>query len=391
MSKEDFGTMEDFFNEFCNNGDEDASMVDFDDDTYINWSVDQEGESDVEATGSSETEPDDYEIEMAKAEEEQRLNERSEEQIEPAPETTDLEIPGFVAINTEVKQRKRERESECSPLPGQDDHNDKRIKLEIDTDSSPSPTRTQRKKTKYQPGQIQAHELFCRSSSLAAIFEAAIAVGAQRASQEDSSDAPPLDALDLELLGEEPNGSQQTSSSLCEDSKMFICETMFPVVSQDDLRVANAGGNLLGIHLGNSEVSELGSADREALGKALGNSAELQPQRDADEEQSGFTAIPRTATRSGRSTRHRELHKKYGYSIKRDEKPTKPSRDFQSFFATRRLRQDILRKDAGSCSAADKAFVMSGKLIEEPGPKFGAEFVAKCLLDVSITPSLTSN
>ena len=84
---------------------------------------------------------------------------------------------------------------------------------------------------------------------------------------EDNSIPPELDALDLELLGEEPSDS--------EDVKVVMAEASDPTSSHEDLRVANAAANLLEIHKGNSNVSELYSVDREALKEAFGESDQV--------------------------------------------------------------------------------------------------------------------
>lgn len=93
---------------------------------------------------------------------------------------------------------------------------------------------------------------------------------------------------------------------------------------------------------------------------------------------------------SNRCEINRSLMRANGFKIRRYDKPTKPSKGFQSFFATRRQRMNILRKDKESWSEEDTAFVLSGKKMAEPGARLGAEFVAKCLLDVGNTISLIS-
>ena len=69
--------------------------------------------------------------------------------------------------------------------------------------------------------------------------------------------------------------------------------------------------------------------------------------------------------------------------------PAGPSAMFKAFFATRRLRKDLLRKREASWSEEDASFMRSGKEIAEPDASLGAEFAAKSLLDVRDTASVT--
>ena len=162
----------------------------------------EEVEPDAEITGSSMEEPDDYDIEMAKAEEEGLF-----EALQEADQSTELSIPDPIPAEDAGKQTKRKRESDFPPelptvdLPGHDDRDQKRRKLEEDIESFQIPPPGVRKKMRRQGrGKLEPHHLFCRSSSLAAVFEAAVAVGALEAPQRDSSDTSELDTVDLELL-----------------------------------------------------------------------------------------------------------------------------------------------------------------------------------------------
>ena len=372
VSEEDSEDMLAFYRKLCELGGNETNVVDSDHNTYIGGSTDNEVEADVEVTGSSMEEPDDYDIEMAKAFEEQNSG---------------LPISSPVNAEQSGRQMKRERETDLSP--GQVGQNEKRRKLDIDTDSSQVSRSGLRKKVrKGRSGSLQPHNLFYRSSTLAAVFQAALAVGTLEAPQEDTSDASRLTALDLELLGEEPSDSEQEESSVSEDPVVVIGEGLYPLVSHDDLRVAYAAANLIEIHQGNSDVLELEPADREALKKAFGASDDSQSSVPGAEMPSPFVAIPRTARFSDRCSINRSFATDNGYKIKRHDKPTGPSGNFKSFFATRRLRKNILRQNEESWNEEDTSFVLSGKEIEEPGADFGAEFVAKCLLDVSDISSL---
>lgn len=390
--------MQDFERELGDSENDDPSMVDSDFDTYIDSFTDYNFETDVEGSGSSMTEPDEYDLEMAKAEEDGLFNRTVDQQVEPSLEYLNASVFNLVGTVDGDRQKKREWESESSPefptiahVPGDADRNGKRRKLEIGTKSSEVPPPGLRKKAnKARGGKLDACNLFCRSSCLAAVFQAAIAVGALDSPSENSSEAQELDALDMELLGEESSTSQP-QSSVNEDFKAGIAEALYPTVGHEDLRVANAAANLLDIHQGNSNVSVLDSADRETLKDAFGKSDELQPSVLAEEKPSPFEAILETT----RSSDHYMIKKRptagNGYKIKRYDKPIGPSREFRSFFATRRLRKDVLLKDQALWNEEDEAFILSGQKIAEPGSKLGAEFVAKYLLDVCDTASLSSS
>ena len=319
VENENMQTLYGRFSDFWEN---DRKMIDSELDTYINDSTDDEVESDLEVTGSWMAEPDDFDIEMAKAEEEGLFNVSSGEEQTPG-----LAIPKPVSTGESRGQSKRKRESASSPesstadLPGHVDRDPKRRRLEIGTNSSQETPPELRKKTRREgQGEFIAQDLFSQSSSLAAVLQAAPRVGALEAPQSDSADGLGLDSMDLELLGEQPGSSEQQQSSVSDDS----------------------------------EVS------------------------------------PRITRFSNRCMINRSFMLANGYSIRRYDKPTKPSKEFQSFFATRRLRTNLLRQDKDSWSEEDTSFFLSGKKIAEPGARFGAEFVAKCLLDVSSTTSLTA-
>lgn len=386
VSEEDFKQMEDFYSNLLRLKDGDMNVVDFDQvdfdqfdfdqvesdqndfdqvdfdradaDQYINTgsSNDEQVGSEKEVAASTTEDPDDYDIEMAKAEEEGLF----EEQPEPTPSIPGLPV-FLAAVNREPeRQTKRKRETVSSPelptsdLPGEANHSEKRRKLQADTDFPQVPAPGLRKKGRNEHGgKLEPHLLFLRSSALAAVAQAVEAAGAVETPQEDSPDTPELDPLDLELLGEEPSNSEQTHPSVSKDLKTIIAEEMYPLVSHDDLRVVSAAANLLDTDQGNFNVAKLDSKDREALKKAFGNPGGLQPSVHTEK-------IPRTVTFSDRCYINKSLMKRHGHTkkFKAYDKVIGPSKEFQSFFATRRQRT-------------------------EPGARLGAEFVAKSLLDVS--------
>ena len=361
--------MEALYGQLGNFFDNDASMIDAELNTYIAESSDEEAESDVEVTGSSMAEPDDYDVEMAKTEEEGLLQVLGEDE-----QTSSLAIPDPASAEESGGQTKRKWEPAIShglptvDLPGHVDHDQKRRKLEIGTNTSQDPPPELRKKKRGEGRrEVVAQELFCRGASRAAVFQAAIAVGALKAPQGESVDGLGLDPIDLEPLGAQPSSSEQKQSSVNEDFRVAIGEALYPRVSHEDLQTANAAANLLG----NSNVSELESADRKVLEEACGSSVEGASDK-----------TPSTTRFSSRCTINRSFMLMYGGKIKRYEKPIKPSKEFQSFFATRRLRKNLLLQDKESWTEEDTSFVLSGKKMAEPGARFGAEFVAKCLLDV---------
>ena len=260
IDEEDDEAMQAYYGYLCETFDGDPSKTVFDE----------------EFTRSSIEEPDDYDIEMAKAEEDGLFGDLHEDAPSSGEPTSDL-------VNTDEinKQTKRKRESAPSPEPPTEDLSDhvdrdlKRRRLEIGTESSQaSPSELPKKRRREGPGKLEPHYLFCRSSSLAAVFEAAIAVEALEPPQVGSSSASGLDAVDLELLGEEHNDSEQkqTRSSVNENLKLILGEALYPLVSHDDLQVAKAGAALLEMQQGNSNAPGLEPADREALLGAFGAS-----------------------------------------------------------------------------------------------------------------------
>ena len=364
VSKDDSEDMDDLWKELCDFGDRSTDMVDSDPNKYIDPSKDEEAESNVEVNSTPTAELDDYDVEMARA---------FEEQAEPAS--------------------KRNWESTLTPeiytaeLSGHVDQDGKRRKVVIEPKSSQLPSPVIRKKArKYQSGKLQPTNLWIRSGSLAAVFEAALATEALKAQQEDSFATSEKAALGIDLLGEEPRSPEQTHASVQEDLTLTMAETLYMTGSVDDLRVAEAAAILQDIHRGGTSVFELDSTDRDALGRAFGTSDDLQPSMHGAEPPA-FDVIPRTAKFSDHFETTKSLIRGSG-KFTRYGKPTKPSEKFQSFFATRRLRKNVLRQDKKSWSDEDQAFVLSGKTIEEPGAELGAEFVAKSLLDVSNTVPL---
>ncbi len=345
-------------------------------DIYIGGSQnDGEVEFEMESTDSTTEELDDYDIEMAKAEEDLRSKELAEGDTERTPVS-------FSPVNQEkperLTKRKREAESRESPdsdLSGDFDRDEKRRKLERAANSSQvSLSRLRKEERREKGGRLSPHDLFCQASSLAAVFQAVV---------EDHSLPPELDAIDLELLGEEPSGS--------ENFKVVITEALDPMIGHDDLRVANAAANLLDNHQGNSNAPELNSVDREALKNALGKSDEVQPPLGTVEAPSLFVEIPRTVRMSERCAINQSLMRKQERTFNCHDKRIGPSDDFRSFFATRRLRRDLLLRDASLWDDEDLAFILSRRKIARIPARLGAEFVAKSLLDVSGAASPTRN
>lgn len=296
-------------------------LIDSELDTYINDSTNDEVESDVEVTSSSMAEPDDFDIEMAKAEEEGLFNVSSgEEQIPGLTNSNPFSTEDFGGQTKRKRQSASSPDSSTADLPGQVDRDPKRRRLEIGINSSQdTPSELRKKPRREGQGRLESQELSSQISSLAAVFQAAPEVGALEAPQGNSADGLTPDPIDLELFGEQSGRSEQQRSSVS----------------------------------GDSEVT------------------------------------PRTRRLNNRCMINRSFMLANGYRIRRYDKPTKPSKEFQSFFATRRLRMNLLRQDKESWSEEDTSFFLSGKKMAEPGARFGAEFVAKCLLDVSNTSSLT--
>lgn len=290
------------------------------------------------------------------------------------------------------RQAKRKWESAISPeslLPSEFEHDEKRRKQDISTKSSQVPPVGQQKKGRKQgKSKLDPRDLFCRANAVFDVFQAMETVGALETPQGHGPDAPELDAIDLELLGEEPSDSEQTQPSANQDLKVIIAEDLYPTVSYDDLRVANAAANLLDIHQGNLSLSELKSVDRQVLKGAFGNCDELQPSLHT-EEPSPCVTIPRRLAFSDRSLTNVSLMRRHGYRWKPYDKPTGPSEEFRSFFATRRQRKSLLRKGEASWDDEDASFIQTRKKLAEPGAKLGAEYVAKNLLDVSDATSLS--
>ena len=348
--KQDFKEMEEYFDGIRDVQDRRTNEVGTYQDVYINASSDDgEVKSEMETTEFAMEAPDDYDIEMAKTEDDQS----SKELLEEEPK----------------RLTKRQWEAVVSPEspnsdpPGNFAHDGKRRKLARGTNSSQVSQLGLRKKgRKEKSGKLDPCNVFCRSTNLAAVFGAAIAVRALETPQEDNSDGPELDSLDRELLGEEPSDFKQTQTSANQDAKAFIAETLYATVSHDELRVSNAAANLLGIHQGNSDVSELDTVDREALQEAFGEP--MQPSAQTVEEPSPFVEVPRTVKFSERYEDNKLLMRRHEHKFKRHDKRIGPSEEFQSFFATRRLRKDLLRKG-------------------ELGAGLGVEITAKSLLDVS--------
>lgn len=165
---------------------------------------------------------------------------------------------------------------------------------------------------------------------------------------------------------------------------------VYTKVSHDEtIRGTNGGLIFLESQQHASTVSELDSIDQEASKDSSGNSAELQPSVQTEEKQSPVVTIPRTARFTDSVWIRRSLRARNGYTTKRYDEQTRPSREFRSFFATRRQRKELLRKGEKVWNEEDAAFIRTGKKFEEPGARLRAELVAKSLLDVGDTAFLT--
>ena len=327
-------------------------------DIYIGGSQnDGEVDLEMESTDSILKEPDDYDIEMAKVEEDLRSKELADGDTERAPIS-------FSPVNQEKPERptKRRREAEPRDSPESDlfsdfDRDEKRGKLARGTNSSQaSPPRLRKEERKEKGGRLSPHDLFCQAGTLAAVFQAVV---------EDNSVLPELNALDLELLGEEPSDS--------EDVKVIIAEALNPMISHDDLRALNAAANLLDSH------------------QVKSNAYEAQSPVHTVETPSLFVELPRTVRMSERCAVNQSLMCEQEHPFKRHDKRIGPSDDFRSFFATRRVRRDLLLRDASLWDDEDLAFILSRREIARIPARLGAEFVAKSLLDVRGAPSPTRN
>ena len=237
----------------------------------------EEDEFEDESEDESGEDTDDFTIEDS---DDVEMDDESEEDVEGDPPTSYM--PNL----------KRKRESEVpheSP-----DQSEKRKKQRTATSSSQVQTARRWKNLgPYKEGKTALHHFFCRSSSLAAVFQAAIEVEAIETPQEspadalelnsfeleiveeieepqDSSvDAPELDEIDRMLLGEQPSDPDRKQPSSDEDFGILVGEVLWPGVSPTDIRIASAGAKLLNIHGRNSELDW---ANRQALKKAFGDS-----------------------------------------------------------------------------------------------------------------------
>lgn len=420
----DYSEMQEFWKDLCDFGENwDTKMGDPNDDIYRGGFDNEAVGSALEVTNSNMESLDDYDIEMAKAEEglfgeqpEQTLQipgqptinsvnnkepgrqtkRKRESRVSPESHTFDLpddvdhddkrrppaEQWNLSPISRAERDRqtnstKRKRESTFSPqsptldLPGDFDHDEKRRKLEESEEPSQAPLASRQSRgSRKQNGKLNPLDLFCRGTIVANVSQAMEAVSALETPQEDSSEAREPDAL---------------------DSKQIIAETLYPKRGEDEIRVAKAAAILLEVDQGSSSLSELDPADREALREVFGSSDELQSSVHTEEEPLKFVTILRTAKPSERSFVNKSLMRRHSHSFKFDDKPTEPSEKFRSFFATRRRREALLLKGEESWNEADASFIRMGKKIAEPGARLGAECVAKRLLDVSDITSLSPN
>ena len=419
----DYSEMQEFWKELCDFGESgDTKMGVPNDDIYRGGFNDEAVGSALEVTDSNMENLDDYDIEMAKAEEglsreqpEQTLqipsqptfNVNNEEpgrqtkrkrESRISPELYTFDLPGDIDHDdkrrppaeqwnmspisraerdrqTNSMKRKREctfsAQSPTLDLPGDFDHDEKRRKVEEGEEPSQAPPASpQSRGSRNRNGKVTPLHLFCRGTIVANVFQAMEAISALETSQDDSSDA------------REPHAP---------DSKQRIAEALYPKRGEDEIRVAKAAAVLLEVHQGSSSLSELDPADREALRELFGSPGELQPSVHTEEEPLPFVTIVRTAKPSERSSVNKSLMRRHRHVFKFDDKPTEPSEKFRSFFATRRRREALLLKGEESWNEADASFIRTEKNIAEPGARLGAECVAKRLLDVSNIVSLSPN
>ena len=125
---------------------------------------------------------------------------------------------------------------------------------------------------------------------------------------------------------------------------------------------------------------ELATSDEEASKEAIRTSSTLQPSAEAEKE--CFISFERTARISELSAINKSRIRSQGREFKKHEKPIGPSKEFQTFLATRRQRKALLLKGENAWDEEDALFMQSGKKFAEPGAGLGAEFVAKRLLTV---------
>ncbi|CAD6563700.1 MAG: hypothetical protein ASARMPREDX12_000021 [Alectoria sarmentosa] len=415
----DYSEMQEFWRDLCDfGGNGDTKTGDPNDDIYRGGFDNEAIGSALEFTNSNMESLDDYDIEMAKAEE-GLFGEQPEQTLqipgqptfnsvnnkEPGRQTKRkrdsrtfsesymFDLPGEVdhddkrrppaeqwnlspisraGRDRQTNSTKRKRESTFSPqspildLPGDSDHEEKRRKLEEgETSFQAPPASPQSKGSRKGKGKLTPLDLFCQGTIVSNVFQAMEAVSALETPQEDSSDAREADA---------PN------------SKQIIAEALYPKRGEDEIRVTKAAAILLEVHQDSSSLYELDPADREALKEVFGSSDKLQPSVHTKEEPLPFVTMIRTATPSERSYVNKSLMRRHSHSFQFDDKPTEPSEKFRSFFATPRRREALLLQGEESWNEADASFIRTGKKIAEPGARLGAECVAKRLLDGRKTP-----
>ena len=127
---------------------------------------------------------------------------------------------------------------------------------------------------------------------------------------------------------------------------------------------------------------ELASSDQEASKEAISNINTPQPSVKAEETGDPFVSFERTARISERSAVNKSMMRLHCREFKKHEKPIGPSKEFQSFLATRRQRKALLLKGENMWDEEDASFMQSGQKYAEPGAGLRAEFVAKRLLNV---------
>ena len=309
-------------------------------DRNILCSSDEAVEGDEDVIEYSKREPEDNDIEMEKV-----FNSITPARVEEQGKR-DWES-GFAPVNSRVN------------LSGYRDHNNKRARTELNTKSSQIQYTELQKPYEGPGGETQPHNLFCWADTLAAAPQADSPTGAFQVTQEEDPHISELDAFDLGLLG----GN---------------CITR-PTPLSDDQGIMTT--SLLNPNHGCSNVFTLESSYLQAtLRRIYGLVAYTHT-----EGLFIVDSMPRKAGFSDQCTVRREWMIDNGYQgkLKKFPKGIGPSKKFRSFFGTRRLRKNLIRRAMVSWDRKDALFVLSGQIIEDPPPGLGTEMMAKCLLDVS--------
>ena len=234
------------------------------------------------------------------------------------------------------RKRKREAlsssESPAVGLPGDADHDWKRRKLEIGTTRPKIPPSSLQKEWRIDDGEMVR-----------------------------PSRSPADSGTDVELASSDQEASKET----------HLTPSNFP---------GNSGTGV-----------ELDSTDRGAPKEAISTINTPQPSVKAEEKEDSFVSFERTARISERSAVNKSMMRSHGREFKKHGKPIGPSKEFRSFFETRRQRKALLLKGESLWDEEDASFMQSGKKFAEPGASLGAEVVAKRLLAVNDTALLQYN